>query len=129
MNFYGAAKEDMKAVYHHLVNARDLFERAQRPTFFGDNMCAIARNMAFSRDTKFMTAFDDHSVGVEDGNKLWRLHTYCWAASSVLGVPGDFVECGVFRGLYSSVMLQYVDFERVAKAVVEKNQELYRRLG
>ncbi len=115
MNFYGAAKEDTQAVYDHLLQVRGMFDRANRPTFFGDNMCAMARNMAFSRDKRFMTAFQEQAHDANDGNKIWRLHTYCWAASSALSVPGDFVECGVFRGLYSAVMLKYLDFKNVKK--------------
>ena len=115
MNFYGAAREDTQAIYDHLLEVRGMFDRAGRPTFFGDNMCAMARNMAFSRDAKFMTAFQDQAQDANDGNKIWRLHTYCWAASSALNVPGDFVECGVFRGLYSAVMLKYLNFEKVEK--------------
>lgn len=115
MNFYGAAKEDTKAVYEHLLEIRGMFDRANMPTFFGDNMCAIARNMAFSRDEKFMAAFNEYAEDANDENKIWRLHTYCWAALSALRVPGDFVECGVFQGLYSAVMLNYLDFKNVEK--------------
>ena len=28
----------------------------------------------------------------------WRLNTLVWAARSALHVPGDFVECGVWKG-------------------------------
>lgn len=115
MNFYGAAKEDIADVYRHLLQVRGMFEKANRPTFFGDNMCAIARNMAFASDEKFMAAFRGNEQDSTDENKMWRLHTYCWAGRSALNIPGDFVECGVFRGFYSAVLLQYLDFATIGK--------------
>ena len=115
MNFYGAAMEDMADIYKHLLQVRGMFERAGTPSFFGDNMGAIGRNMVFAQDQKFMTAFQDNARDVADENKMWRLHTYCWAGRSALDLPGDFVECGVFQGFYSGVLLQYLDFAAVGK--------------
>lgn len=115
MNFYGAAKEDMADIYQHLLQVREMFGKANKPTFFGDNMGAIARNIAFARDEKFMVAFRGNEQDSADENKMWRLHTYCWAGRSALDLPGDFVECGVFQGFYSAVLLQYLDFAAVGK--------------
>lgn len=115
MNFYGAAKEDMAEIYKHLLQVRGMFEKAGIPSFFGDNMGAIGRNMVFARDQKFMTAFQDNARDVTDENKLWRLDTYGWAGRSALGLPGDFVECGVFQGFYSAILLRYLDFAAAAK--------------
>ncbi len=115
MNFYGAAKKDMADIYQHLLQVRGMFEKAGIPTFFGDNMCAIARNMVFAQDQKFMTAFQDNARDVTDENKMWRLHTYCWAGRSALNIPGEFIECGVFQGFYSAILLRYLDFATVGK--------------
>jgi O-methyltransferase len=38
-----------------------------------------------------------------------------WAATHALRVPGDFVECGVWRGFCSAVLADYLDFDRVEK--------------
>lgn len=115
MNFYGAAEEDTADIYQSLLQVREMFDKVGTPSFFGDNMCAIGRNMAFAQDQKFMTAFKDNVRDVTDENKLWRLHTYCWAGRSALDLPGDFVECGVFHGFYSAILLQYLDFAAVGK--------------
>ena len=115
MRFYGVSNENTSDMYGHLLQVRGMFDKAGQPTFFGDNMCAIARNLAFARDQKFMTAFESNSQDSVDLNILWRLHTYCWAGRSALNLPGDFVECGVFHGLYSAVLLQYLDFATVGK--------------
>jgi O-methyltransferase len=44
-----------------------------------------------------------------------RLNTLTWAASEALRIPGDFVECGVWRGFCSAVIADYLDFARVPK--------------
>lgn len=40
---------------------------------------------------------------------VWRTHTLCWAAESCLGISGDYVECGSYRGYSMAVMLRYLD--------------------
>ncbi len=37
MSFYGAAKEDMADIYKYLLQVREMFDRAKKPIFFGDN--------------------------------------------------------------------------------------------
>jgi hypothetical protein len=81
----------------------------------GDNLVALGRAMSFSDDKPFMTAYEAQKPDFKDEQKLWRIHTYCWAARSALSVAGDFVECGVFRGLYSAIMTAYLEFNRQAK--------------
>ncbi|OGY99880.1 MAG: hypothetical protein A2945_02710 [Candidatus Liptonbacteria bacterium RIFCSPLOWO2_01_FULL_52_25] len=45
----------------------------------------------------------------------WRLYVGCWAAEHALKLEGDFVECGVDRGLLSRTIAGYLDFSRVNK--------------
>jgi hypothetical protein len=45
----------------------------------------------------------------------WRLHVALWVASSALGVPGDFVECGVNTGFISSAIMSALDWADVAR--------------
>jgi hypothetical protein len=107
--------EDADAVTAHLLGIRAIFEKNRQQTFMADNLLALGRVFSFSRDAAFMTAFQTFSRGGDDDQKLWRVYIYCWAARSALAVAGDFVECGVFRGLYSAVMTQYVAFQRHPK--------------
>jgi len=79
--------------------------------FFADNMIAMTRTLSFAREPAFVDAFAAHARVDEDHAKVWRLHTYCWAAKQALKLPGDFVECGVFRGFYAAVMTDYLDFK------------------
>ena len=60
-----------------------------------------------------MDAFSAYAEEHTDEAKIWKVHTYCWACQSADEVVGDFVECGVFRGLYSATMARYLDFGTV----------------
>ena len=118
MSFYGLSDDDDTIqVYEHFSATQNLYEKAARPSFFGDNMVALCRTMSFAHDSKFMSAFHGNERDSLDKAKIWRLHTYCWAGRSALAIPGDFVECGVFEGLYSAVLLEYLGFEDVAKTM------------
>ncbi len=111
MSFYGLiTNQDRVRVYELLKEIGELYTKANFPTFFGDNLAALGRNMKFSRDERFMQAFQDNDHENVDEAKLWRLHTYCWVGRTAAKLPGDFVECGVFHGFYSAVLLQYLDF-------------------
>jgi hypothetical protein len=45
----------------------------------------------------------------------WRAHVNCWAANSVLNLPGDFVECGTATGIQAGTICAYLEFETIAK--------------
>ncbi|NQV81246.1 MAG: class I SAM-dependent methyltransferase [Alphaproteobacteria bacterium] len=74
-------------------------------TFMADNLVTVGRNLGFTRDQTFLNAARGACQQPEDLHKLWRLHTYCWAISTALGVPGDLVECGVYEGLYAATAM------------------------
>ena len=74
-------------------------------TYMADNLIAVARNLGFTRDHKFLEAAVGAFQQPEDLHKLWRLHTYCWAISTALGLEGALVECGVYEGLYAVTAL------------------------
>lgn len=116
MTFYGLENHDDLVRVNELVDELGgLYKKWDWPTFLGDNMIAVLRNMAFASDAAFMAAFNDNLREQDDRFKIWRLHTYCWAGRSALNHPGDFVECGVFHGFYSAVLIQYLDFAAIDK--------------
>lgn len=117
MPFYGLEKDDLAKVYDSLGKIQHLYHAANKPALVTDNMAVVARNMRFAIDKTFMRYFKEFCVTPEDEAKVWRLHGYCWAARSALSVPGDFVECGVYQGLYSSIMTACLDFERQDKTL------------
>ena len=118
MSFYGPkSKAGLQRLYDMIVGIQKVFAEDNLPMFSGDNLIALGRNLSFAHEGKFKTAFDRNAVGSEDKSKIWRIHTYCWAAHSALSVPGDFVECGVFLGLYSATLLDYLDWDAADKQI------------
>ncbi len=45
----------------------------------------------------------------------WRVYVACWAASKASTLEGDFVECGVDRGVLARAIVHYVDFINLKK--------------
>lgn len=84
-------------------------------------MLTLDKNCGFLEKTEFKKAYNKihgnlkydqyngpHSVA-------WRLHTLCWAAQEALSLPGDFMECGTFKGDFAWVVSQCVDFAKAGK--------------
>ncbi len=116
MSFYGLhAADKMREKFEHLAALQKLFTEASAPSFFGDNLIALYRNMTFMFDEAFTQAFSAAITkgAAEDEIKLWRLHTLSWCGKVALNVPGDFVECGVYKGLYSAMLTQYLDWAAI----------------
>lgn len=44
----------------------------------------------------------------------WRVHTATWAAKQAMRLEGDFVECGVFLGFTSSIIMTFLDWNEMA---------------
>jgi hypothetical protein len=51
----------------------------------------------------------------KDYSMRWRVHVALWAAYSAAKLPGDFVECGVNKGLVSSAIMTYLDWNSTGK--------------
>jgi hypothetical protein len=71
----------------------------------------------FRNDPAFQAAYArgvKASQGV-DPRMEWRLHVALWVAGAALRAPGDFVECGVNAGFVSSGIMQYLDWNEVAR--------------
>ncbi|MBL41173.1 MAG: methyltransferase [Rhodospirillaceae bacterium] len=77
--------------------------------YFADNLITIGRNMGFMQDEKFRNSLNSSLIDPDDINKTWRLHVYSWAIRSALEIEGDFVECGVYRGLYVKTAVKYLE--------------------
>lgn len=53
-----------------------------------------------------------------DGSKMdmrWRYYIVCWMADHIKHLEGDFVECGVYKGGYSSAVIDYINFPSTGK--------------
>lgn len=78
---------------------------------------ATVHRCDFLADPRFRAAYQK---GLETGSwgasdPAWRAYVCCWAAQKAVGLPGDFVECGVNRGALASTVISYVDFGRLDK--------------
>lgn len=111
--FYGTqSDEESKSLLDHLRALQKIYERGY---FTGDMLVTFLRNMSFCRDDRFIQAFQDNAGTEAERAYQWRLHTLTWAAKMATRLPGDFVECGVFRGFMSAVVAEYIDFAHIDK--------------
>ena len=116
MSLYGLhGEENIRKMFEHMAALQKLYTESEAPSFFGDNLIALYRNMTFMFDEAFTQAFSAAITkgAAEDEVKLWRLYTLSWCGRTALNVPGDFVECGVYKGLYSAMLTQYLDWATI----------------
>ena len=75
---------------------------------------SIVHNHDFMQDPRFITAYERGVVaeGYEP-RYFWRTHVALWCASVAASLDGDFVECGVCRGMLSSSIMAYLDWNRI----------------
>lgn len=110
--FYGLPNEGSKKVFEMLlVTLKKWFPKV----YAFDNLIALNRNSGFLENEIFKSAFNKNAISAQDKTLAWRLHTLVWAANESLKVPGDFVECGVFKGFCSAVISDYLKFENTRK--------------
>ncbi|GAA0366624.1 hypothetical protein GCM10009092_33720 [Bowmanella denitrificans] len=83
-----------------------------------DNLKTVA-NHDFMHDALFQAAYARGLKALHHRNSSkhieyfvdWRAHTLIWAAKQALATKGDFVECGVNYGFFSSVLMEYLDWD------------------
>lgn len=93
------------------------FQRTFSKAFAMDNLIALGKSTGFLMDGRFTDAVELHARTQQEHSLLWRLHTLVWAAQNALSIPGDFVECGVWRGYSFAVITTYLDFANVDKTL------------
>jgi O-methyltransferase len=100
---------------------RDIVRPHHHAMFWGDRLLTLDKAAEFREDPTFQSALKqaDSSTGANqyespDGIS-WRYHTLIWAARTCLHLPGDFVECGVFRGDMTWMITQSVDLPAAGK--------------
>lgn len=106
--FYGIPADRQNDLKQALATIEDIY----KGTFYANDMLiCLWRNLSFRHDQKFISTFYDSVTSEQEKSLVWRLHTLVWAAQNALHVDGDFVECGVFKGFCSSVLLKYLNFQ------------------
>jgi hypothetical protein len=98
-----------------------IFRHYHATVFWGDQLLTLDKSAGFMSDPRFLKAYQairgSHIYDDYDSPHTiaWRLHTLVWAAQRAVDLPGDFVECGVFKGDMSWVVTQMVDFGKLPK--------------
>jgi len=110
--FYWLDKEKAAKLTQALATIREVYPGR---THASDMLIAIGKNLAFLSQPKFKESFYSRARTEQEKSLAWRTHVLAWAATNGLHIPGDFVECGVFRGFCSSVLCKFLDFEKVPK--------------
>jgi len=77
------------------------------PWFMSDNLITFGHTHGFLADQRFVTAVLAARPTPTERSIAWRTHTLCWAAHSVASLPGDFVECGSYRGFSAEVLMHF----------------------
>jgi O-methyltransferase len=94
----------------------------QGPLTYNQDGLATVHNCDFMKEDLFREAVELGEATYKgtgsfiEGVKIhWRLHVLCWAAYKGISLEGDFVECGVNRGLFSRTVMHYIDFKNLDK--------------
>ena len=100
---------------------RELIKPHHQSVFWGDRLLTLDKSVGFRDEISFDAALKqaDSSTGANqyaspDGVS-WRYHTLIWSARSCLALPGDFVECGVYRGDMTWMITENVDLAGAGK--------------
>jgi len=78
--------------------------------FAGDNLITFGKSLGFLEDKPLVEAFNAHTKTYQEFGALWRFATLVWAARTALSVPGDFVECGCYKGISARIISDVVGF-------------------
>jgi len=112
--FYGIfpnGAEDHAFLNSAIARFRKMFSAV----FADDNVILFNRSLGFRRDTKFMQALQTNAKTNQERSLVLRLNTMIWAVNQALGIEGDFVECGVYRGFCAGVATDYLDFAKLPR--------------
>jgi hypothetical protein len=97
-----------------------------KKSFYVGDKFATANYSGFLSEQKFDQCFkksvntiienDLLSKDTERLNEIkWRAHIVCWAANKVRELEGDFVDCGVWKGILPKTICDYVNFANLPK--------------
>lgn len=80
--------------------------------FVGEGIATWLKVPAFFSDDRFMAlAAKDRDLSPSGiSNWHWNLQTVLWAAQQAIGLPGDFVELGVYKGHTTMFLAEYLEF-------------------
>lgn len=114
-------RESVRPIKRYYARRRDsgyAIKVPSPPTYNQDGLISF-HNTSFMEDPAFQSAYQR---GVEAAGKdyrfHWRVHVALWIASHAINLEGDFVECGVNKGVLSSCIMKYLNWN-------ERNRNFY----
>jgi hypothetical protein len=94
-------------------------ETLYAPVFHHDGLWtdpAVIHNHDFMRDPDYVKAYEAGTAALGHEHRMyWRLHVALWCANHASKLPGDFAECGVWRGFLTTAILTALDWEPLGK--------------
>lgn len=103
--FFGVQPEKFDAALMALLSS---FKK-NRGVFYSDNLITWSKSLGWVNDDEFVTAMNRHAQTTVEKGIVWRTATLAWAARQALRVPGDFVECGCYKGTTARILCDIVD--------------------
>jgi O-methyltransferase len=104
----------LKALIAYIFNRKKYVFFKGNSTYISDGF-ATEHDVSFLNEPRFKTAFESafkHIPSNHDFRRIaWRAHIATWAANQAIHLKGDFVECGVWYGVLSRTICNYVDFK------------------
>lgn len=86
------------------------------PLRYNQDGLATTHNADFMHEACFSRAYGlGKALRPYESDPAWRAYVCCWAASVTKRLNGDFVECGVNRGSFSRMVMEYIDFRSLIK--------------
>lgn len=98
-----------------------ILTRVHLNIFWGNLLLSINKSAGFMEDSTFAACLKaiegshQYDAYKAPHSIAWRLHTLVWAAQNAVQIPGDFVECGVFKGDMSWVITEMLGWKNVKK--------------
>ena len=87
-----------------------VFPNWRRGIFTGDNLVTFGKNLSFLTDERFMAPVEKNAGTEVERSIIWRTAVLYWAARNGLRRPGDFVECGCYRGTSARIVADALGF-------------------
>lgn len=83
--------------------------------YLGDNLLTWGRNNSLFDDLAFRKAWESNVQNDADRAIAWRRYILACAAYHCAQLPGDFVECGVYRGTGIKTVIDYFGNKKFTK--------------
>jgi O-methyltransferase len=88
--------------------AKALTERVHPGFHFADNFLTWGRNNSMFEDGRFVEAWQANVESDSDSAIVWRRYVLACAGYHAVHLDGDFVECGCYRGVGVTTVVDYL---------------------